>query len=131
MPVGCVRRIKLKFNADKYAQKAYRTLYDTEGEYFCDDARAINPADVPDIDLICAGFPHFVYDKVISLFRQPDTASDSLIQEALSFMIIVALRLRSASGMKPGDLLIFSSKTSRGYSITKGANFRNYPLSDS
>ncbi len=42
---------------DKYAQRAYRALYDTRGEYFCDDARQINPDEMPDIDLICGGFP--------------------------------------------------------------------------
>ena len=42
---------------DKHAQKAYRALYETEGEYFCDDATQIKPEDLPEIDLICAGFP--------------------------------------------------------------------------
>ena len=42
---------------DRYAQKAYRALYETEGEYFCDDATKIEPTELPDIDLICAGFP--------------------------------------------------------------------------
>lgn len=42
---------------DKFAQRAYRALYDTEKEYFCDDARKINPSEVPDFDLLCAGFP--------------------------------------------------------------------------
>ncbi len=42
---------------DRYAQKAYRALYETEGEYFCDDATQIKPEDLPEIDLICAGFP--------------------------------------------------------------------------
>lgn len=42
---------------DKYAQKAYETLYDTKGEMYFEDARNINPDDLPDIDLICAGFP--------------------------------------------------------------------------
>ena len=50
MPVGWCEK-------DKHAQKAYRLLYGTEGEYFCDDARNINPADLPDFDLICGGFP--------------------------------------------------------------------------
>ena len=50
MPVGWCEK-------DKHAQKAYRLLYGTEGEYFCDDARTINPADLPDFDLICGGFP--------------------------------------------------------------------------
>ena len=42
---------------DKHAQKAYRALYETEGEYFCDDATQIKCEDLPEIDLICAGFP--------------------------------------------------------------------------
>lgn len=42
---------------DKHAQQAYRALYDTGGEYFCDDARKIRTDELPDIDLICAGFP--------------------------------------------------------------------------
>jgi len=50
MPVGWCE-------IDKYAQKAYRALYETEGEYFCDDARQIKTEDLPEIDLITAGFP--------------------------------------------------------------------------
>ena len=50
MPVGWCE-------IDKYAQRAYRTLYETDGEYFCEDARAIRTDELPDIDLICAGFP--------------------------------------------------------------------------
>ena len=42
---------------DKYAQRAYRALYKTEGEYFCDDATKIHPQYLPEIDLITAGFP--------------------------------------------------------------------------
>ena len=42
---------------DKYAKKAYDTLYDTEGEVFYDDARKIDPKELPDLDLICGGFP--------------------------------------------------------------------------
>ncbi len=56
MPVGCVRRTK-QVGADKYAQRAYRALYETDGEYFCEDARAIRTDELPEIDLICAGFP--------------------------------------------------------------------------
>ena len=50
MPVGWCE-------IDKYAQKAYRALYGTEGEYFCEDARQIRTDELPEIDLICAGFP--------------------------------------------------------------------------
>ncbi|MBR5823560.1 MAG: DNA cytosine methyltransferase, partial [Paludibacteraceae bacterium] len=42
---------------DKYAQRAYRALYRTGGEFFCDDATRIDTNELPDIDLICAGFP--------------------------------------------------------------------------
>ena len=42
---------------DKFAKQAYEKLYDTKGEMYFEDARNINPDDLPDIDLICAGFP--------------------------------------------------------------------------
>lgn len=42
---------------DKFAKQAYETLYDTKGKMYFEDARNINPDDLPDIDLICAGFP--------------------------------------------------------------------------
>lgn len=42
---------------DKFAKQAYETLYDTKGEMYFEDARNICADDLPDIDLICAGFP--------------------------------------------------------------------------
>ena len=42
---------------DPYADKNYRRLFDTEGEWFCDDARKIETGRMPDFDLLCAGFP--------------------------------------------------------------------------
>ncbi|WP_371722128.1 DNA cytosine methyltransferase [Neglectibacter sp. X4] len=42
---------------DKYANQAYNAIYDTEGECFFEDARLIAPNALPDIDLICGGFP--------------------------------------------------------------------------
>lgn len=42
---------------DKFAKQAYETLYATKGEMYFEDARNICPDDLPDIDLICAGFP--------------------------------------------------------------------------
>lgn len=42
---------------DKHAQRAYNAIYQPKGEYFCNDARTINPDEMPDFDLICAGFP--------------------------------------------------------------------------
>ena len=42
---------------DPYARKAYEAIYDTKGELFFEDARTIVPEELPDIDLICGGFP--------------------------------------------------------------------------
>ena len=42
---------------DEKARKAYEALYDTKGEICYEDAKKIDPETVPDIDLICAGFP--------------------------------------------------------------------------
>ena len=43
---------------DPTAVAAYRTLYKTEGEYFCNDARAVNTDEIPDFDLLVGGFPY-------------------------------------------------------------------------
>ena len=42
---------------DKYANQAYNAIYEPKGELYFEDAKTINPNDLPDIDLICAGFP--------------------------------------------------------------------------
>lgn len=42
---------------DKYANQAYCAMYETRGEYYCADAKKINPEEMPNLDLICAGFP--------------------------------------------------------------------------
>lgn len=42
---------------DVYADRNYRRLFDTEGEWYCDDARKIEARGMPDFDLLCAGFP--------------------------------------------------------------------------
>ncbi len=42
---------------DVHADKNYRLLFDTEGEWYCDDARAIETGRMPGFDLLCAGFP--------------------------------------------------------------------------
>ena len=41
----------------QYARRAYESMYDTKGEMYFEDATKINPDDLPDIDLICGGFP--------------------------------------------------------------------------
>ncbi len=42
---------------DKYARKAYKAMYDTEGEWENHDVRTVKPYDVPEADLWSFGFP--------------------------------------------------------------------------
>ena len=42
---------------DKYANQAYNAIYEPKGELYFEDARTISPAELPDLDLITAGFP--------------------------------------------------------------------------
>lgn len=42
---------------DGFADKSYRCLFDTDGEVFFNDATKIDPKDIPEFDLLCAGFP--------------------------------------------------------------------------
>lgn len=42
---------------DEYARRAYEAMYNTEGEMYFEDARTINPDMLPDVDVICGGFP--------------------------------------------------------------------------
>ena len=40
---------------DRFAQKAYRTLYDTKGEIFYEDITKIDYGNMPDFDLLVGG----------------------------------------------------------------------------
>lgn len=42
---------------DKFAQRSYKAMYDTKGEWFADDIRTIEPRDMPEFDCITGGFP--------------------------------------------------------------------------
>ena len=42
---------------DKYAQKAYRAVYDTGGEEFYENIRDIDTGELADFDLLTGGFP--------------------------------------------------------------------------
>lgn len=55
-PLNCFRFVG-HCEIDEKTEQAYRALYNTEGDYFCSDIRKIYPRDLPQIDLICAGFP--------------------------------------------------------------------------
>lgn len=50
---ACVGHCEIDPNADR----SYRTLFDTTGEWFCADAKTADPATMPDFDLLCGGFP--------------------------------------------------------------------------
>jgi DNA (cytosine-5)-methyltransferase 1 len=50
---------------DKTAQAAYRTLYNTEKEFFHDDARTLDPNGLPDFDLLVGGIPCRSYPEEI------------------------------------------------------------------
>ena len=42
---------------DKFAQKSYKVIHNTEGEYFNANAREIIPSELPEFEVLCAGFP--------------------------------------------------------------------------
>lgn len=42
---------------EKYANCSYRALFDTEGEWFVEDARKADPETMPEFQLLCGGFP--------------------------------------------------------------------------
>ncbi len=42
---------------DEKANRSYEALFDTKGEWFCDDIRKADPSDIPNFDLLCGGFP--------------------------------------------------------------------------
>lgn len=42
---------------DPDADRSYRALFDTTGEWFCADAKTADPAAMSDFDLLCGGFP--------------------------------------------------------------------------
>lgn len=46
---------------DKYAQQSYRALFECEEEWYSSDARTIDPAELPEFDLLCGGFPCQVF----------------------------------------------------------------------
>ena len=42
---------------DKFAQKSYRAIHDTKGEWFADDITDVQPRELPEADVYCGGFP--------------------------------------------------------------------------
>ena len=50
---------------DRYAEKAYHAIYGAEGGKNYGDLRQIIPSELPDFDLLCAGFPCQSYAEEI------------------------------------------------------------------
>ena len=42
---------------DEHAERSYRVLFDTRGEWFCEDIRKADAGSMPDFELLCGGFP--------------------------------------------------------------------------
>ena len=42
---------------DEKANRSYEALFDTKGEWFCEDIKKADPNEIPDFDLLCGGFP--------------------------------------------------------------------------
>ena len=42
---------------DEHAERSYRALFDTRGEWFCEDIRKADAGSMPDFELLCGGFP--------------------------------------------------------------------------
>lgn len=49
----CVGHCEIDPNADR----SYRALFDTKGEWYREDARKIDPDELPEFELLCGGFP--------------------------------------------------------------------------
>lgn len=81
---------------DKYANQAYNAIYEPKGELYFEDARTINPNDLPDIDLICAGFPCQSFSVAGKRFGFADDTRGTLFFEAA----------RIAEAKRPAYLLL-------------------------
>ncbi len=64
---------------DTYADKNYRLLFDTEGEWYCNDARTIEPERMPDFKIT-------LQDLLARHSLSPESEKDLQMQEELSFL---------------------------------------------
>lgn len=70
-------------------------MYETRGEYYCEDAKKINPEEMPNLDLICAGFPCQSFSVAGKRFGFADTRGTLFFEVA-----------RIAEAKRPAFLLL-------------------------
>ena len=90
---------------DKYAQKSYRAIHNTEGEWFASDVRTVQSYDIPTADGWCFGFP--CQDISIAGLKKG-------LQEGKRsglFFEIMRLLAGREEGDKPGWLLVENVKS--------------------
>lgn len=96
---------------DQRANQSYNALFPTEGEWFCEDIRAADPAGLPDFDLLCGGFP-------CQSFPWLESVEASQTHEALC-------SLKLPGWLKPGTLRISYWRTYPACSaMTKAGHLR-------
>ena len=96
--------------ADAYADHNYRVLFDTEGEWFCNDARNIETERMPDFDF-------YVRDFLARHSQSLDEGKDLPMQEE-------PFSLKLPDWLQTNDLRIFSLKTYPVcFRMTKGGRF--------
>ena len=95
---------------DRCADRSYRALFDTEGEWHCEDIRTVKLEELPEFDLLCGGFP-------CQSFSDAGNAEDLLIQGG-------RCSLNYPAWLKPESLGICCLKMFPDcFTMTKGGTF--------
>ena len=77
---------------DPYPNKAYNAIFDTRGEYYCDDARKINPGEMPDFDLEndFAAYNNHYFGREQSIIATVEQSKDPSPLQTLFYNMAVA-----------------------------------------
>ena len=105
---------------DTYADKNYRLLFDTEGEWYCSDARTIEPERMP--DLICS-----VQDFLARHSLSPESGKDLQMQEEPSFSRLLGFsKLKDPSILSLKMFPVCFRMTRGGHFAPSSVRFRNW-----